>query len=124
MTDQLAPLGRLLDSGIKVLVYHGMMDMLLPVSGTADALNSIDWKGSQEWRTNTTKKPYWSDDDLASSSELMGYYQSSGNLTFVTVRNAGHLVPIDQPQWAQKLVRDFVMKGKDINVGKGVVVPL
>ena len=52
----------------------------------------------------------------------MGYVQSARNLTFVAVRNAGHMVPVDQPKWAAKIVRDFVSDVTQLNLGKGEVI--
>ena len=42
--------------------------------------------------------------------ELMGYIQSGGGLDFVVVRNSGHMVPIDQPRWSLKIIKDFLRK--------------
>ena len=122
MSDQSKALANVLDSGVRVLAYHGMMDMLLPVGGMAATLNNLDWSGREEWRAASSKKPYWFEQQAgATMSELMGYFQSSGNLTFVTIRNSGHMVPIDQPKWSSKIVKDFVTKD-DLNLGKGELI--
>ena len=128
MSDQSDSLRRILEAGVDVLVYHGMMDMLLPVSGMATALNHINWTRQEEWKAVAGKTPYWynkphDDDEIGGGQqppELMGYVQSLprlnstlGDLTFVTVRNAGHMVPIDQPKWSAKIVRDFLAKDHD-----------
>lgn len=42
--------------------------------------------------------------DLSERSELAGYVNEGGGLTFVIVRNAGHMVPISQPLRAWDLV--------------------
>lgn len=39
--------------------------------------------------------------------ELAGYVKQAGNLTEVLVRNAGHMVPTDQPKWAWDLISRF-----------------
>ena len=36
--------------------------------------------------------------------ELVGYYTEGGGLTYLIVRNAGHMVPISQPLWAREIV--------------------
>ena len=38
---------------------------------------------------------------------LAGYANEGGGLTYVVVRNAGHMVPISQPRWAHELVTQF-----------------
>ena len=41
------------------------------------------------------------------AEELAGYAKHVGNLTVVLVRNAGHMVPHDQPLWALDLINRF-----------------
>jgi len=41
-------------------------------------------------------------------NELAGYVKGDGNLKFLLVRNAGHSVPIDQPQWMLRIVESFI----------------
>lgn len=40
--------------------------------------------------------------------ELAGYVKGKGNLKVVLVHNAGHSVPMDQPQWALRMVDAFI----------------
>ena len=108
MSDQLRSLGEILDKGINVLVYHGIMDMLLPAAGMAKALDNIPWSGQTRWWNETAKKPYWRIDTETKLSELMGYRQHYKGLTFVTVRNAGHMVPKNQPRWSLQILQDFI----------------
>ena len=42
-----------------------------------------------------------------------------GGLTFSTVRGAGHMVPYDQPQRAQELLRMFLDEGEEVARGNG-----
>ena len=46
--------------------------------------------------------------------ELAGYAKRVGNLTVALVRNAGHMVPHDQPLWAFDLINRFT-SGKPFN---------
>lgn len=41
-------------------------------------------------------------------NELAGYVKGDGNLKFMLVRNAGHSVPMDQPQWMLRIVDSFI----------------
>lgn len=47
-------------------------------------------------------------------NDLAGYSKQVGNFTQVLVRNAGHMVPYDQPKWAFDLITRFT-KGKPFN---------
>lgn len=46
--------------------------------------------------------------------DLAGYVKQAGNLTEVLFRNAGHMVPTDQPKWCLDLLTRFV-KNKPFN---------
>ena len=48
------------------------------------------------------------------AGELAGYAKQVGNLTVALVRNAGHMVPHDQPLWAFDLINRFT-SGKKFN---------
>ena len=43
--------------------------------------------------------------------ELAGYAKEVGNFTQVLIRNAGHMVPYDQPKFAFDLINRFT-RGK------------
>ena len=40
--------------------------------------------------------------------ELSGYVKGDGNLKLMLIRNAGHSVPVDQPQWMLRIVEAFI----------------
>jgi carboxypeptidase C (cathepsin A) len=40
--------------------------------------------------------------------ELAGYVKGSGGLKVMMMRNAGHSAPMDQPQWALRMVQAFI----------------
>ena len=107
MSDQLSSLAKILNRGVNVLVYHGVMDMLLPAAGMGKALENTPWKEQEAWN-QTEKHSYWMTDENTKFSELMGYKQSYKELTFVTVRNAGHMVPKNQPKWSLQIVKDYI----------------
>ena len=109
MEDRLETLGTLLDEDLPVLVYHGNFDLVLPVAGISDAIHNIQWKNRLRWHT-ASNELYHIIDPEDGFQELMGYKQSGGGLSFVVVRNAGHMVPIDKPKWALKILTDFINK--------------
>jgi vitellogenic carboxypeptidase-like protein len=39
--------------------------------------------------------------------ELAGYYKTFRNFTRLTVRNAGHILPYDQPLWGYQMINFF-----------------
>ena len=45
---------------------------------------------------------------LIIKNETIGFFKSAGNLQFVGIDNAGHFVPIDQPEIALSLIDKFL----------------
>lgn len=86
---------------IKVLVYNGQQDFIVNTPGVLQYLNSLNWEGIQQWKR--TKKQIWT-----IHGENAGWAKISGNLWFVLVNGAGHLVPADQPDRAFSMMGHFL----------------
>lgn len=84
----------------RVLVYNGQLDIIVAYPLTINYLQNLKFNAAAEYKTAERFKWYVGDD-------LAGYVKQAGNLTEVLVRNAGHLVPADQPQWALDLISRF-----------------
>ena len=63
--------------------------------------DSIRWEGSTAWAK--AEREIWK-----RGGETAGYVKRAENLTNAIVRNAGHLVPTDQPAWAKDLITRWV----------------
>jgi carboxypeptidase C (cathepsin A) len=111
MQDQLELLGRILDRNVSVLVYHGNFDMILTVSGMAEALHHVNWNRKHEWE-DAKQKPYRYKTPQG-VHELMGYKKNGGGLDFVVIRNSGHMVPMDKPAWSLQILANFVSTNDD-----------
>ena len=68
--DQREKLGELLDLNVQVLVYHGIFDMIIPISSTIKTIENTQWKNNFKWKV-TNRKPYYftTEDGI---KELMG----------------------------------------------------
>lgn len=84
----------------RVLIYNGQLDIIVPYPLTVNFLQSMQWSGAIQYKT-APRKQWWVGSDLA------GYSKSVKNLVEVVVRNAGHMVPGDQPKWALDLITRF-----------------
>ncbi|RQM29930.1 hypothetical protein B5M09_012436 [Aphanomyces astaci] len=89
----------ILQAGLKGLIY----------SGDADAI--VNFIGTQRWLTDdglnltvVEKWQAWFDPD----NQLAGYTERYTNLTFTTVKGAGHMVPATRPLHALYLFECFV----------------
>ncbi|XP_023741311.1 serine carboxypeptidase-like 45 [Lactuca sativa] len=91
----------LLKSGIRVFVYSGDQDSVLPLTGTRSVVNSL----AKELRLNTTL-PYraW-----FNGNQVGGWIQVYGDvLSFATIRGAAHEAPFSQPERSLALFKGFL----------------
>ncbi|XP_058757658.1 serine carboxypeptidase-like 45 [Vicia villosa] len=99
-------LGTLVKSGVRVLVYSGAQDSVIPFLGTQSLIDQL----AEDFGFNTTKpdKVWFVGRQVAGST--MEY---DDILTYATVIGAGHSVPFSQPERALKLIQTF-LKGKSL----------
>ncbi|XP_043693843.1 serine carboxypeptidase-like 40 [Telopea speciosissima] len=89
-------------NGIRVWVYSGDIDGRVPVTSTRSSLNTL------RLPVNTSWYPWFV------NNEVGGYtFAYKGDLTFATVRGAGHEVPSFQPLRALILIQHF-LSGKNL----------
>jgi len=81
---------------LKMLVFSGDIDGIVPVTGSRAWLGSMKLKVAQPWRSWM-----WNE-------QVGGYVIEYDGLTFATVRDAGHMVPYTQPQRSFALFTRFL----------------
>jgi vitellogenic carboxypeptidase-like protein len=86
----------------KVLAYNGQNDIILGGPLAERFYRSIKWSGQDEY--HKTKKIIWKLDKVAA-----GYVRQVRGFTQVIVRDAGHLLPLDQPARAFNMIENFVL---------------
>jgi carboxypeptidase C (cathepsin A) len=72
------------------LIYNGQYDVVVNNPGVLQYVNSLTWPGAYQWKRAT--KQVWT-----RYGEVHGWTKVYGNLWFVMVNGAGHMVPTDQP---------------------------
>uniref|UniRef100_A0A1J3IGU3 Carboxypeptidase n=1 Tax=Noccaea caerulescens TaxID=107243 RepID=A0A1J3IGU3_NOCCA len=88
-------------SGYRALIYSGDHDMCVPFTGSQAWTYSLGYKVIDEWR------PWMSNDQVA------GYTQGyANNLTFLTIKGAGHTVPEYKPREALDFYSRFLSGSK------------
>lgn len=90
---------KLLSTGLRALVYNGDTDMACNFLGD-------QWFVEQLGLKKTTKYQSWIFDD-----QIAGFYQEFGNITFLTVKGAGHMVPQWAPGPAFHMFQAFITNG-------------
>ncbi|CAI5738763.1 unnamed protein product [Peronospora destructor] len=93
----------LLEGGLQLLFYNGQWDMMCNHYGTEKLLLSLNWSGSNAYQQ--ADKYTWR---VQGHKEPAGFAQQGGNLTYVVVAGAGHMVPMDVPDVAAEMLRHFV----------------
>lgn len=101
----LAPeLVTLLEAKYRVLLYNGQFDVIIGAPLTERFLQVLPWSGLEAYKA--APRMVWRIN--ATSPDVAGYVRQAGVLTQVIVRDAGHLVPADQPQRAYDMITHFV----------------
>ncbi|MQL71977.1 hypothetical protein Taro_004290, partial [Colocasia esculenta] len=102
VTTVLPMLEEFMASGMRVWVYSGDNDGIVPVTSTRYSINSL----------NLTVKTGWQ--PWAAAGELGGFSEVyKGDLTLATVRGAGHEVPSFRPLRALVMIQSF-LEGKPL----------
>ncbi|KAF5386835.1 hypothetical protein D9615_002016 [Tricholomella constricta] len=104
-------LPELVNDGIRLLVYAGNADMMCNYIGNERWVEQLDSKFHKEF--SATKSVPWI---TAHSGKLAGEVRAAGgagftagNVTFVNVFEAGHMVPFDQSEAALDLFTRWIM---------------
>lgn len=79
--------GPLLDSGVKVLVYAGDADYICNWIGNKAWVMKLDWSGKDKF--DASKDLVWTS---KKTGRAAGEWRMSGNLAFLRVYEAGHMV--------------------------------
>ncbi|KAF9676641.1 hypothetical protein SADUNF_Sadunf08G0024100 [Salix dunnii] len=94
----------LLEDGIKLLVYAGEYDLICNWLGNSRWVHAMEWPGQKEF-VASPEVPF-----EVSGSEA-GVLKSYGPLTFLKVHDAGHMVPMDQPEASLEMLKRWT-RGK------------
>ncbi|KAK4492164.1 hypothetical protein RD792_002961 [Penstemon davidsonii] len=88
--------------GYRALIYSGDHDMCVPYTGSEAWTRSVGYKTVDDWRPWIVK------------DQVAGYTQGyENNLTFLTIKGAGHTVPEYKPQEALEFFSRF-LEGRKI----------
>ncbi|KAF7806784.1 serine carboxypeptidase-like 33 [Senna tora] len=87
---------KLIKGGLKVWIYSGDTDGRIPVIGTRYCVEALGLPIKSSWRS-------WYHDN-----QVGGRMVEYEGLTYVTIRGAGHLVPLNKPNEALSLIHSFL----------------
>lgn len=88
---------KLIEAGLRIWIYSGDTDGRVPVLSTRYCLDSLGLSITKSWR------PWYH------QKQVGGWVQEYAGLTFVTVRGAGHAVPVFKPSDSLALFSSFLL---------------
>ncbi|KAG9455922.1 hypothetical protein H6P81_000430 [Aristolochia fimbriata] len=86
----------LIRAGLRIWMFSGDTDAVIPVTSTRYNVDALKLPTVSPWRA-------WYDD-----GQVGGWTQVYKGLTFVSVRGAGHEVPLHKPKLALTLIKAFI----------------
>jgi cathepsin A (carboxypeptidase C) len=97
----------LLDADIRVLIYSGDVDFICNWLGNKAWTLGLQWKQGDAFRA-TQDFPWWMSAVPAGRVRTVSSAKNKLQFTFLQIHDAGHMVPMDQPQRALEMVRKFL----------------
>ncbi|GAB6033417.1 hypothetical protein CHUAL_013177 [Chamberlinius hualienensis] len=88
----------------KLLLINGNMDLVVNPVTVADTISKLQWKGATLY--DETERVIWRVNK--SDVKVAGYATTNSVFSEVMVRNAGHMVPYDQPREALDALNRFI----------------
>ncbi|KIM49641.1 hypothetical protein M413DRAFT_438816 [Hebeloma cylindrosporum] len=101
-------LPELVDAGVRLLVYAGNADMMCNYIGNERWLGELQTKFQEEF-SESEPVPWVTAQSGHTVGEVRSAGSGAGNVTFVTIYEAGHMVPYDQPEAALDLITRWIM---------------
>ncbi|KAL9701835.1 hypothetical protein quinque_005276 [Culex quinquefasciatus] len=98
--DSVAPWIVELLANYRMLIYNGQLDIICAYPMMVNYLKNLPFNGAAEYRT-ADRYIFYVDGEIA------GYFKLVNNLLEVLIRDAGHMVPRDQPKWAYVMINTF-----------------
>ena len=86
--------------GYKILMYTGQLDAFVSSAQTDNFIRSLNWRGAVEF--SQAPRKIW-----RVGKDIAGYAKSHSSFIQLVVRNAGRLVPYDQPKWSFDMINRF-----------------
>ncbi|KAK1838112.1 carboxypeptidase Y [Colletotrichum chrysophilum] len=93
----------------RVLVINGNNDIIVNTEGVKRIFDDLLWEGQAQFRAEPWVSLHFQ--EPLGNRIHVGISKTSGNLSIVTVDEAGHIVPHDQPEAVMLVVKNWAMHG-------------
>ncbi|OAF59810.1 hypothetical protein VC83_03810 [Pseudogymnoascus destructans] len=105
----------LISQGVKVHIFNGVLDYVIPHIGQELVLQNTTWAGSQGF-----SRPPTSDVLRNSKGQQVSQGREERGLSYYTFHNAGHRVAQDEPEGALQWLMKVVVKGSNVGLIVGI----
>ncbi|KAG7671065.1 hypothetical protein KSW81_004492 [Nannochloris sp. 'desiccata'] len=99
----------MLSGGVRALIYAGDQDFICNVLGNRRWVDSLQWDQWREWAN--AENVTWA----TTNDEDAGVVTEVGPLTFLSVKGAGHMVPMDKGENALEMITKFTRGEKFVD---------
>ncbi|KAG0524078.1 hypothetical protein BDA96_07G178900 [Sorghum bicolor] len=106
MKPRIEEVDQLLKLGVNVTIYNGQLDLICATKGTMDWVHKLKWDGLNSF-LSAPRTPIYCDNEGQSGTRTQAFVKSYKNLNFYWILEAGHMVPIDNPCPALKMLADI-----------------
>ncbi|KAJ3211661.1 hypothetical protein HDU82_005288 [Entophlyctis luteolus] len=97
----------IINDGVKVLIYAGDADYICNYMGNRAWTLELEWAGKEGF--NDAPELSWVS---KVTGKKAGSFRTYGELTYLTVFEAGHMVPYDQPEHSKEFINEWIFGGK------------
>jgi cathepsin A (carboxypeptidase C) len=91
----------MLEAGIRVMIYAGDCDFICNWMGNKAWVTALNWPGKAAFNAAP-------DVEFSVAGRAAGEERTYGNFSFVRIYDAGHMVPMDQPEVSLYMVSQFL----------------
>ncbi|XP_047482446.1 retinoid-inducible serine carboxypeptidase-like [Penaeus chinensis] len=89
----------LTETNLHVAVFTGNLDLICDTPGTYRWIENMEWPGKPNFTATDTVPIY-----ISAYSAPAAFVQKSGQFSVYTILRSGHMVPIDAPEMALKMI--------------------
>lgn len=106
MKPVISDVSKLLNYGLKVVVYQGQLDMICDTQGAEKWIAKLDWDGLPAYQ-NTNRVPLYPPSGMK-DKDTGAFYKAYRNLELYYIMKAGHMVPSDNGEMALEMVKRII----------------
>jgi carboxypeptidase C (cathepsin A) len=102
-------IGDLIDQGLKVTLYTGLLDWVVNHYVTEASLREMTWKGHKGFQHSKMTAGDMTPIRISGLKRQVGRYHSEREMNYVAFSNAGHMVPRDEPVGAFWMLEKIIL---------------